>query len=210
MDLLLPGPVGALEAKLWLPEGAEPRAACAVCHPHPLHGGTMNTTAVYRTARGLERAGLAILRFNFRGVGRSEGTHDGRGGEEGDLSAALDHLEGEFPGKELWAAGFSFGSRTAASFARKDPRIARVVLVALPVRAFDCSFLRELQKPGLILMAGNDEFGTLADLKQGFPDLYPSLETDEIPGTDHFFQGATSELQTRVRRYAERALQERP
>jgi alpha/beta superfamily hydrolase len=168
----------------------------------------MNNTVVFRTARGLEQAGLAVLRFDFRGVGESEGVHDGNGGEEEDLAAALDHLEGEFPGLELWAAGFSFGARTAASYARKDPRISRVVLVALPVKAYDCSFVREIRKPGLILMAGKDEFGTLADLRRSFPDLYPGLETDEIPGVDHFFQGATKELSSRVRAYAAKSLEE--
>jgi len=211
MDLLIPGSVGALEAKLWVPrDGSPAKAACAVCHPHPLHGGTMDNTVVFRTARGLELAGLAVLRFNFRGVGRSEGVHDGQGGEEEDLAAALDHLEGAFPGLDLWAGGFSFGARTAASYARKDPRIARVILVALPVKAFDCSFVREIRKPGLVLMAGQDEYGTLADLRRSFPDLYPGLEVDEIPAADHYFQGATSELQLRVRRHAERAFAEMP
>lgn len=206
---MIPGSTGALEAKLWVPrDGASAKAACAVCHPHPLHGGTMNNTVVFRTARGLEQAGLAVLRFNFRGSGGSEGVHDGEGGEEEDLAAALDHLEGEFPGLDLWAAGFSFGARTTASYARKDPRISRVILIALPVKAFDCSFVREIRKPGLVLMAGQDEFGTLADLERGFPGLYPGIETDEIPEADHFFQGATSELQSRVRRYAERVLQD--
>jgi hypothetical protein len=168
----------------------------------------MDNTVVFRTARGLEEAGLAVLRFNFRGVGASGGTHDGRGGEEQDLAAAIDHLGREVPDAELWVAGFSFGARTAASYARRDDRIARVLLVALPVRAFDCSFLRELEKPGLVLMAGKDDFGTLADLKRGFPDLYPGIETDEIPEAGHFFRGATKELTRRVRAWAERALEE--
>jgi len=207
MVLAIPGPEGELEASLWLPrDGAPPRAACAVCHPHPLQGGTMDNTVVFRTARGLQHAGLAVLRFNFRGVGRSRGVHDGRGGEDQDLRAALDHLEREFPGVELWAGGFSFGARTAAAQALADARVARVILVALPVGAFDLSFLRELRKPGLILMAGQDEFGTLETLKLRFPDLYPGLETSEIAGVNHFFHGATGEVQSRVRAYAERAL----
>jgi alpha/beta superfamily hydrolase len=207
MDLLIPGPVGDLEATLWMPKDpVEPRAACALCHPHPLHGGTMNNTVVFRTARGLQQAGLAVLRFNFRGVGRSQGTHDGQGGEEKDLEAALDHLEREMPGVELWAGGFSFGSRNAASHARRDARIARVILIALPVGAFDMSFLRELEKPGLVLMAGKDEYGTLDALRMRFPDLYPGLETEEVPDVNHYFQGATGEVQSRVRAYAERVL----
>ena len=201
------GPQGALEATLWLPkDGAGPRAACAFCHPHPLYGGTKDNSVVFRAARGLQLAGLAVLRFNFRGVGRSEGTHDGKGGEEADLRAAVDDLEGRFPGVELWAGGFSFGSRTAASYARTDPRIARLVLVAVPVGAFDVSFLNEVRKPALILMAGKDEYGTLDALKLRFPDLYAGIETDEVPDVNHYFHGATGEVQSRVRAYAERAL----
>ena len=169
----------------------------------------MSNSVVFRAARGLQLAGLAVLRFNFRGVGRSQGEYDGRGGEEKDLQAALDHLERETPGVELWAGGFSFGSRTAASHARSDARIPRLILVALPVAAFDMSFLRELEKPGLVLMAGQDEYGTLAELKARFPDLYPGLSTEEVPDVNHYFHGATGEVQSRVRAYAERVL-ERP
>jgi uncharacterized protein len=206
MTLYVQGPAGRLEARLWEPSDASPRAACVVCHPHPLGGGTMNTTAAYRTARGLSDAGLAVLRFNFRGVGLSEGAHDGHGAEEEDLVASLDWMEERFPGAEPWAAGFSFGARTVASRARSEPRLRRIVLVALPVEAFDCSFLTEVRVPGLILQAGNDEFGNLDRLKRRFPALYPGLELDEIPGTNHFFEGASRELQERVRAYARRAL----
>ncbi|MBK7642425.1 MAG: alpha/beta hydrolase [Planctomycetes bacterium] len=202
MSLTIPGPVGPLEAKLARPEGTEPRAVAVFCHPHPLYGGTMNTTAVFRSARGLEEAGLAVLRFNFRGVGKSAGTHDGKGAEELDLKAALDWMAAEFPGKELWAGGFSFGSRTAGSYVTQDARVARLLLVALPVRAFDCSFVRRVRQPGLILMAENDEYGTLRELREKFPDLPPQLETDEIDGTDHYFVKRTQELQARVRRWA--------
>jgi alpha/beta superfamily hydrolase len=209
MSLMIPGAVGPLEAKLWRPSGGRAaRAAAVFCHPHPLHGGTMNTTAVFRAARGLEEAGLAVLRFNFRGVGKSAGVHDGKGAEEQDLRAALDYMEREFPGVELWAGGFSFGSRTSAAYAPKDPRIRRVLFVAVPVRAYDCAFIRQVRQPGLILMAGNDEFGNLRELKDQYPDLPANLETDEIPDTNHFFETKTQELQARVRRWAERCLAE--
>ena len=209
MSLLIPGPVGALEAKLTKPQGAAPRAVAVFCHPHPLYGGTMNTTAVFRSARGLEEAGLAVLRFNFRGVGKSAGKHDGQGGEELDVKAALDWLEQQFPGVELWLGGFSFGSRMAGSYARKDPRVKRLLLVALPVRAFDCSFVREIRQPGLILMAQNDDYGTLRELRELFPDLPPQLATDEIAGANHFFVTRTQELQARVRRWASESLTNR-
>jgi alpha/beta superfamily hydrolase len=208
MTLYVPGPAGRLEARLWEPApGERPRAACVVCHPHPRGGGTMHTTAAYRTGRGLALAGLAVLRFNFRGVGLSAGEHDGKGAEELDLVACLDWMERRYPTLSLWAAGFSFGARTAASRARSEPRIARIVLVALPIAGFDCSFLREVETPGLVLQAERDEFGNLAELKRRFPELYPGLELDEVPGADHFFTDASQEVQERVRGYALRALE---
>ncbi|MEO6711453.1 MAG: alpha/beta hydrolase, partial [Planctomycetota bacterium] len=105
MKFFIPGPVGRLEAILWEPlHGAAPRAAALVCHPHPKGGGTMDNNVVFRTARGLQHAGLAVLRFNFRGVGASEGAHDGEGAEDGDAAAGVDLLEQRYPGLELWGA----------------------------------------------------------------------------------------------------------
>ncbi|MEM7306871.1 MAG: alpha/beta hydrolase, partial [Planctomycetota bacterium] len=105
MEVFFPGPAGRLEGLHELPE-AEPRFAAVVCHPHPLHGGTMANTIVYRVARALRAAGGATLRFNFRGVGASEGESQASSAEEGDVRAALDLLEREHPGAELWAGGF--------------------------------------------------------------------------------------------------------
>lgn len=210
MDLFLNGPVGRLEAKLWEPtDGAAPRAAAVMCHPHPPSGGTMDNKVVFRAARGLQMAGLAVLRFDFRGVRRSEGVHDGHGGEADDLGAALDFMAERYPALELWAGGFSFGARTAAQRALVDARIARLVLVALPVLAFDVSYIRDVKQPGFILMAQNDEFGTLAELSRRFPGILGRFETSEIQGSGHFFDQTTLEVQKRVRDYAERVLGER-
>ncbi|MBL8860997.1 MAG: alpha/beta fold hydrolase [Planctomycetes bacterium] len=210
MDVALQGPAGRLQAKLWEPEGGRaPRAVAVVCHPHPLHGGTMDNKVVFRTARGLQHAGLAVLRFDFRGVRRSEGAHDGQGGEARDLGAALDWMEERYPGAELWAGGFSFGSRTAVQRALVDPRIRRLVLVALPVRAFDCSALRDVRVPTLVVMGERDTYGTLPELRHQFPELPPGIETLEIPGAGHFFDDQTQELQETVRAWAARVLDER-
>ena len=247
MELFIPGPAGKLEAVYWPASGERARAAAVMCHPHPLHGGTMNSSVVFRASRGLQLAGVDVLRFNFRGAGRSEGVHDGRGGELEDLRAALDWLDersstgrssgaertpdapsgndterstdgqrasdtvhgrsiDRSDGIERWVGGFSFGSRTAAALAVDDERVARVVLIALPVKAFDCSFVRRLAKPGLIVTAEHDEYGGRSDLLARFPDLHPGLEIVEIPGTGHFFEGATHELQRLVRDWAQRTL----
>lgn len=214
MRLFIPGPSGRLEAILWKAGAtdantAPPPAAAVVCHPHPLAGGTMDNNVVFRTARGLQSAGLAVLRFNFRGAGQSEGLHDGAGGEEEDVRAALDHLQREFPGVPLWGAGFSFGSRTLASYARREPRLERLLLVALPCRAYDCSFVAELRTPTHLLMAGEDQYGTLRDLGERVGTLPANIDTEEIEHVDHFFRGKTPELERRVRTWAEGALTHR-
>lgn len=215
MDLLVPGPVGRLEAQLWMPPpegGVEvaPRAAAVVCHPDPAQGGEMQNAVVYRAARGLQQAGLAVLRFNFRGVGRSAGTHDGRGAEELDASAALDELERRFPDLELWGAGYSFGARTMSSLAIAQPRIRRLVCIALPTLVWDCPALERLRIPGLILTGGADVHGNLADLRARCGELPAALELDEIAGADHMFRGLTRDLQERVRAFATRALEGSP
>jgi alpha/beta superfamily hydrolase len=163
----------------------------------------MHNNVVFRVARGLQSAGVAALRFNFRGAGASEGQHDGQGGEEGDVAAALDHLEREFAGVSLWGAGFSFGARTLASFARREPRIARLLLVALPVRAFDCTFLTQVRVPTHLLMSSNDQYGSFADLRERFPSLPANFSVDSIDSGDHFFRGQTPELERRVRAWAD-------
>lgn len=169
----------------------------------------MDNKVLFRAARGLHEAGLAVMRFNFRGVRRSEGVHDGHGGEVDDLGVALDSMAERFPGIELWTGGFSFGSRTATQRALVDARIARLVLVALPVLAFNVSYIRNVKQPGFILMAENDEYGTLAELTRRFPDVAARFELSEIPGQGHFFDDTTHEVQARVRAYAERVIEAR-
>ena len=97
----IPGPMGPLEALLDLPDG-EPTAVAVFGHPHPLHGGTMHTKALYQAAKALPRSGVAALRFNFRGVGRSAGTFDSGPGEKDDFRAAIDFVVEHFPGLPVW------------------------------------------------------------------------------------------------------------
>jgi alpha/beta superfamily hydrolase len=210
MDVELAGPAGRLQAKLWEPQGlAVPRAIAVMCHPHPLYGGTMDNKVVFRAARGLQLAGVAVLRFDFRGVRRSEGQHDGKGGEADDLGAALDWMVQRFPDVELWAGGFSFGSRTAVQRAIEDARIRRLVLVALPVLAFDCAYFARVTVPTLVVMGEKDTYGTLPELRRQFPALHPGVDAIEIAGAGHFFDEQTQELQETVRAWAARALDSR-
>lgn len=206
----IPGPAGRLEAVFHgprgLPEGAPPRALAVVCHPHPVHGGNLHSTVTFKTARGLQEAGLACLRINFRGVGGSEGSFDGEGGEELDARAALDWLAERFPGAPLWAAGFSFGARTVFGLARRDATIERLVLVGLPVRVYPQEGVDRLEQPTLFISGSEDDFGTLGDLREQYPSLPEHLELREIEGADHFFRRFTKELEAVVRAFAEREL----
>jgi len=214
MTLFIPGPAGRLEASLWTPGDKEgpprppptPRAAAVICHPHPLHGGTLQNNVVFRISRALQAAGLAVLRFNFRGAGESEGTHDGGPGEVEDARAGLDWMQAKYPGLPLWAGGFSFGARTTAELAARDERVACLVAVALPCLAFDCSIALEVTQPGIVMMAGSDDFGTAAALSEMYPQWPANLEVDEIPGVDHFFKGQTPQLEARLRAWAGRML----
>lgn len=208
----IPGPEGRLQALFHEPrgldEGQSPRAIAVVCHPHPAHGGNMNSTVTFKTARGLQEAGVACLRINFRGVGESEGAYHGEGGEEEDARAAIDWLAAQFPGTPIWAAGFSFGSRTVFGLSKRYASIERLVLVGFPVRKYTLVGVDELAIPALFVWGTEDEYGTFEDLKQQYPVLPAQLEFVQIEGTDHFFRKATKELEGHVRQYAERDLQQ--
>jgi alpha/beta superfamily hydrolase len=140
-SFFLEGPAGRLEAILWRPAvKARPSFATLVCHPHPLFGGTMHNKVVYRAAKSLDALGLPVLRFNFRGAGMSTGTHDRGRGEQGDVSAALDFLAGEFPGVPLLVAGFSFGCWVGLRVGCADERVQELIGLGTPVNSTDFSF----------------------------------------------------------------------
>jgi len=196
------GPAGKLVGELELPDGA-PVAAAIVCHPHPLHGGSLRNTIVVRTARALRSAGLATLRFNFRGVEGSAGSHDGSAEVE-DARAALDVLARELPELPLWGAGYSFGSRMVLELALRSA-VERVILIAPPVALYDMTGLARLRTPGLVVSGGSDEFGTGEDLTRQELDLPDTLRRIEIPGADHFFRGRTPLVEQAVLEYARAA-----
>ena len=202
MHIQVEGPAGVLEARLEEPDGREPRGAAVICHPHPLHGGSLENTICVRAARALRANGLATLRFNFRGVGASAGVHDGQGGEEKDVQACLDELVRRYPGLPQWGVGYSFGARTVGDLAARERRIVRVILIALPVGRYGHGRLAALEQPGLLLFGELDEFGTAADA----PPLGPGLEVNTIEGADHLFRGRTSLVEDHVRDYARSVL----
>jgi len=201
------GAVGKLIGELEEPQGP-PRGTAIVCHPHPLHGGSLRNTIVVRVARALRELGFESLRFNFRGVEGSEGQHDGTQEVE-DAAAAAAVLTERHPELPLWVAGYSFGSRIVSELALRDEGVERVLLIAFPCALYDPGFLARLRQPGLILLGGADSFGNAADLRRGLAVLPPHLELVEIPEADHFFRGRTPLVEEAVHRYAARALEPR-
>jgi hypothetical protein len=185
------GPAGRLEALLTSGLPATPYAAL-VCHPHPPSGGTMHTKAVYHAQKAFAHLGLPTLRFNFRGVGRSEGTYDNGVGEMDDVRAALDWLAAQFH-LPILCAGFSFGAVMALAAGGSDPRVRGLIALGLPVRAtgrdYDYSFLAHCPQPKLFLSGDHDEFCPAGFLERTVAIAPGSSTTILIPGADHFFLG---------------------
>lgn len=191
----LTGPVGRLEALLDAPAGT-PKAAVVFAHPLPTHGGTMHTKAVYQGTKGLVRAGCVVLRFNFRGVGGSEGTFDGGAGEGGDYTAALDYLAAHNSGLPLWAAGFSFGAWIALETGAVDDRVTALIGIAPPVTkaAYDFSNTTRSTKPKFFVQGEADDICPVQDMWAFYGGLPEPKELVIIDGADHLFDGHTTEV----------------
>jgi uncharacterized protein len=189
----IPGPAGVLEVLLDEPRGLA-RAACVLAHPHPLYGGTMHTKAVYHAAKSLARIGVYTLRFNFRGVGRSAGTHDGGPGELDDYRAAMDYVAAQQPSLPLWAAGVSFGSWVAWNAALDDARVPLLLGIGLPVNRFDFSPVRDSAKARFLIHGERDELVPVRDIRKFYAELSEPKELVIVDGADHLFDGKTSEV----------------
>lgn len=190
----IPGVIGPLEARLDLPAGP-PRAAVVFAHPLPTAGGTMHTKAVYQGTKALVRTGCAVLRFNFRGVGRSAGIWDEGRGEQDDYRAALDFMSNRYPGLQLWAAGFSFGSFIAWSVAADDPRVCALIAVAPPESKWRFpDSVYGSSKAKFIVHGSEDELIPLQSVREFYARLQEPKELVEIDRANHLFEGQTSEV----------------
>jgi len=179
----LAGPAGRLEAILKLPAG-RPRMAAVVAHPHPLYGGTLHNKVVYATARRLEAHGAAVLRFNFRGVGASQGEHDQGRGERLDMAAALAEMRQRHPGLPLVAAGYSFGAYVALA-AGADGTADRLLALAPPVGHFDFSFLAASSVPLVVVSGEEDALAPALELTPRVKRWRGLLAWDVLPDTGH-------------------------
>jgi len=197
-SLLIPGPAGNLEALLEEPADLEPRQAALVCHPHPLYGGTMHNKVVYRAARGLRRSGHVVLRFNFRGVNRSEGSHDNGAGEVDDARAALALLRERYPELPYTLAGFSFGSRVAVRLAQDHPEARRAVAIGFPAHSPGAETLVHCPIPRIFIHSRRDAICPTEPLQRFVASLPTPTPLLWVEAEDHFFSGGLPALEDLV------------
>ena len=190
----LSGAAGVIELACSRPEAAHARAGVAlICHPHPLQGGTMHNKVVTITERALLELGLATVRFNFRGVGESEGVHDHGIGEADDVATIAEWLRAVCPGDALWLAGFSFGSYVSL---RAAPRVqpAQLILIAPPAGRWDFSDLAAPACPWLVVQGEDDEVVDPAAVFAWVDTLQPPPVLIRMPETGHFFHRRLMDL----------------
>lgn len=192
-SVLLDGPAGALEAVTLCPAGPAIAATAVLCHPHPLHGGTMQNKVVTTLAKGFARLGVASVRFNFRGVGASAGRFANGDGETDDVLAVIDWARTRQPRHALWLAGFSFGAYVALR-AAGPARVSGLVTVAPAVHLYDTSKLTLPDCPWLLIQGEADEVVPVEAVRQWIAGLARPPQAVYMPGVGHFFHQRLGEL----------------
>ncbi|MFO1401114.1 MAG: alpha/beta fold hydrolase [Steroidobacteraceae bacterium] len=193
--LAIEGPAGTLEALLEDP-GGPARCFGVVCHPHPLHGGTMDNKVVHTLARALHEQGMPTLRFNYRGVGRSTGAYDDGRGETDDALAVIAWGRQRWPGAALALAGFSFGAAVALR-AALAAQPAQLITVAPAVTRLGASLPRPAC-PWLLVIGDADDLVDCAAVRAWAGQFQPPPALRIFAGGDHFFHGRLQELRTAV------------
>ncbi len=210
MILHIPGPAGRLEALVDNPAALcttasdkeaglsaparPPRAAVVLAHPHPLYGGTMHTKVLYQVAKAFCRLNCAVLRFNFRGVGLSEGEFGNGLGETEDYWAVLEFMALKYPDVEIWAGGVSFGSWVATTAGANDSRVTRLVAIAPPVSMYDFSTVGRSHKPKFFVNGERDEVCPVQALREFYAHAEEPKELIVIEGANHLFDGHINEV----------------
>ncbi len=195
--LVLEGPAGILEPLHEAPQGTDIVGCAVVCHPHPLHGGTLQNKVAHTLARSFIRQGFIALRFNFRGVNDSEGTFDDGRGELEDVFVAMDFLSIDYPDLPLWISGFSFGAAMAIH-AAAERRPAGLVSIAPAISRFTTTPTPQPDCPWLILQGDQDELVDADETIAWVNGLDPGPELQILDGAVHFFHGKLTLLREAV------------
>ncbi len=204
-EIILNGPEGRLEARYHHSE-TPGSPVMLVLHPHPLYGGTMNNKVVYRLYQGFVEQGFSVLRFNFRGVGKSQGKYTDGVGELCDAATALDWLQQQNPDMtSCWVAGFSFGSWIALQLLMRRPEIEGFIAVSPPANLYDFTFLSPCPSSGLITMGDKDDVvseemvGKLAAKLSH--QTGTSIQYSVLHGADHYYRNQLEDLSEVVKDY---------
>jgi alpha/beta superfamily hydrolase len=211
VELMINGPGGRLEARYHHSEVAGAPIAL-VLHPHPQHGGTMNNKVVYTIFQCFRERGFSVLRFNFRGVGRSQGRFDQGLGELSDAAAALDWLQTHNANSSrCWISGFSFGAWIAMQVLMRRPEIHGFVAVSPPANHFDFAFLAPCPSSGLVVQGNKDDIvpeANVAKLAQRLQSQrHIEIEYRVIKGANHFFEDKLDVLGGAVSGYLQKSVQ---
>jgi alpha/beta superfamily hydrolase len=202
--VFLNGPSGRIEGVLRRAES--PKGAAILAHPHPLYGGTLHHPVIFHSDRSLHGAGWTTLRFNFRGVGQSEGFHDDGRGEAADVGAAVDWLKRQAPDTPLLVVGYSFGARMGLLWALSDPSVFGMIAIGLPVRIWRFDELPSFGRPLAVVQGSRDEFGPLDDVRRVLDAATPQARLFVVEGASHLFPGRAPEAAKRVLQAAETLL----
>ncbi len=209
-EIIFNGPEGRLEGR-YLPGSIAKSPMALILHPQPQHGGTMNNKVVYNLYHIFARRGFSVLRFNFRGVGRSEGEFDDGLGELSDAASALDWLQIFNPNSpSCWIAGFSFGAWVGMQLLMRRPEIHGFISIAPPANLYDFSFLAPCPASGIIVHGEKDEIVSTTSVVKLAEKIRTqksiTVDYEEIPGANHFFENEMPELVVRVEAYLDKRL----
>ena len=191
----VPGPAGPLEGLINAGLRNRVRAIAVVAHPLPTAGGTMHTKVVFHAAKALARGGCHVLRFNFRGVGRSAGSFSDGPGEQDDFQAALKFMISRYPEvKQVWAGGMSFGAWVAMTVGADDSHVSALIGVSPPVNKYNFSAVTAAAKPTFIIHGERDELIPLKEVRRFYGLLSEPKELVVIDAADHLFDGKATEV----------------
>ncbi|MGE0251366.1 MAG: alpha/beta hydrolase [Dongiaceae bacterium] len=213
-EVIFSGPAGRIEGR-YHHSTIKGAPMALILHPHPQHGGTMNNKVVYNLFQVFAKRGFSTLRFNFRGVGRSQGQFDRGEGELADAAAALDWLQScNTQSSICWVAGFSFGAWIAMQLLMRRPEIARFIAIAPPAGIFDFGFLAPCPSSGLIVAGGEDELIQGAAVEALVKKLTAQrgliIDHEVVKGANHYFTDRLDELSQVVGSYIERTFHQQP
>ena len=197
-EVIINGPEGRIEARYQ--PGREPTSPIAiVLHPNPQHGGTMNNKVVYAVYQTFQKRGYAVLRFNFRGVGRSQGRFDRGEGELSDAASSLDWLQSHNPNAAAcWVAGFSFGAWIGMQLLMRRPEISSFISISPPANMYDFSFLAPCPSSGLVIQGDEDDIVPAESVNKLVQKLSNqrdiNIDYRLVEGANHFFHDKLDEL----------------